>query len=56
MRICVLHPSYERSDSDLKDKDPDCDPARFLPEHEWQNVYLHKATAVRQLGELRRVG
>jgi D-alanine-D-alanine ligase len=56
MRICVLHSSYEQSSSVLKDKDPECDPARFLPEHEWHNAYLHKATAVRQIGDLRRQG
>src|SRR5213592_2409322 len=53
MRICVLHPSYEHSSSLLKDKDPPCNPARFLPEHEWHDAYLHKATAVQQLGALR---
>ena len=56
MRICVLHSSYELSSSVLKDKDPECDPSRFLPEHEWHNAYLHKATAVRQIGDLRRQG
>jgi len=56
MHICVLHPSYEQSSSVLKGKDPDCDPSRFLPEHEWHNAFLHKATAVQQLGRLRRQG
>jgi D-alanine-D-alanine ligase-like ATP-grasp enzyme len=53
MRICVLHSSYEHSSSVLKDKDPTCDPSRFLPEHEWHDAYLHKATAVQQLSTLR---
>ncbi len=56
LRICVLHPSYEQSDSVFKGKDPTCDPSRFLPQHEWQHAQLHKATAVRQLVDLRREG
>lgn len=56
MRICVLHPSYEQSSSAFKGYDPASDPARFLPEHEWHQAFLDKATAVREVQRLATQG
>ena len=56
MRIAVLHPTFEGSNSPFKDLDPDCDPARYLPEHEWSNFGIAKATAARQIAEIARAG
>jgi len=56
MRICVLHPSYEQSSSAFKGYDPASEPARFLPEHEWHQAFLDKATAVREVQRLATQG
>ena len=52
MKIAVLHPSFAGSNSPFKGMDPDCDPARYLPEHDWTNFFIAKATAARQIREI----
>jgi len=52
MRIAILHPSYERSDSPFKGMDPECDPGRFLNDMECVPFQIDKATAVRQVMEV----
>src|SRR5947209_6072417 len=54
MKICILEPSYQNSDSPMKDYDPPADVIRHLEDHECETVYVHKATAVRQVVELSR--
>lgn len=56
MKICVLDPSYENSDSPMKDYDPLSDVARHLEGHECETAYIDKAKGVRQLVELSRRG
>ncbi|HYW45767.1 MAG TPA: SET domain-containing protein-lysine N-methyltransferase [Bryobacteraceae bacterium] len=56
MKIAVLHPSYEGSSSPFKDLEPECDPARYLPDHECASFRLTKAAAARQAGEIARMG
>jgi D-alanine-D-alanine ligase-like ATP-grasp enzyme len=56
MKIAILHPSYEESESPFKQLDPVCDPARFLPEFDCTNFHLHKRTSVRQVAEIAREG
>jgi D-alanine-D-alanine ligase len=51
-----LHPSYEGSSSPLKDLDLDCDPARYLPDHDYTNFQIVKASATRQVAEIARAG
>lgn len=52
MKICVLHSSYEFSAAPFKNHDPTPAPARYLPEHSWALVGIHKATAVAQVTKL----
>jgi D-alanine-D-alanine ligase-like ATP-grasp enzyme len=54
MKICILDPSYEDSDSPMKDYDPPSDVVRHLKGHHCETVYVNKATAVRQVIELSR--
>ncbi|HEV7681595.1 MAG TPA: hypothetical protein VGO68_05700, partial [Pyrinomonadaceae bacterium] len=54
MKICILDPSYENSDSPMKDYDPLSDVLRHLEGHECETVYIDKAKAVRQIIELSR--
>jgi D-alanine-D-alanine ligase len=56
MKIAILHSSYQGSASPLKDLEPECDAARYLPEHAYTNFRLTKAAAVRQVGEIARMG
>jgi D-alanine-D-alanine ligase len=56
MQVAILHPSYDGSNAPFKDLDPECDPARFLPEAEITPFYIGKATAVRQICEIARMG
>src|SRR4030095_12191833 len=56
LKICVLDPSYENSDSPMKDYDPLSDVARHLQGHDCETVYIDKAKGVRQLVELSRRG
>jgi D-alanine-D-alanine ligase len=56
MKVAVLHPSYEGSSSVFKELEPECDPARFLPDHECINLRIMKATAARQVSEIARMG
>ncbi|MEW5305757.1 MAG: hypothetical protein WDW36_008276 [Sanguina aurantia] len=58
MRICVLHPSYALSDSEMKELDPDAAPDMYdtLGAYNWTHVQIHKATATKQVRDLSRQG
>jgi len=56
VKICILDPSYENSDSPMKDYDPLSDVARHLEGHECETVYIDKAKGVRQIIELSHRG
>lgn len=56
MKICILDPSYENSDSPMKDYDPQSDVIRHLEGHECETAYIDKAKGVRQIVELSRRG
>lgn len=56
MKIAILHPSYDGSNSPFKDFDPECDPSRYAPEHDYTHFRLTKPTAVRQVIELAKLG
>ena len=56
MKICILDPSYENSDSPMKDLDPLSDVVRHLEGHECATAYIDKAKGVRQIVELSRRG
>lgn len=56
MKICILDPSYEQSDSPMKEFDPPSDVVRHLEDHQCETVYIDKAKAVRQVVELSRRG
>ena len=56
MKIAILHPSYEGSSAPFKDMDPACQPDRYLPGHEYSDFQIRKATAVRQVTEISRMG
>ncbi|HEV2827701.1 MAG TPA: hypothetical protein VGW76_08845, partial [Pyrinomonadaceae bacterium] len=56
MKICILDPSYENSDSPMKDYDPLSDVIRHLEGHECETAYIDKAKGVRQIVELSRRG
>jgi D-alanine-D-alanine ligase len=56
MRVCVLQPSYERSET-LKDyatHDPPRDLSALAPDWSFTHVFLHKATVYAQLKDLKR--
>ena len=54
LKICILDPSYENSDSPMKDYDPLSDVFRHLEGHECETAYIDKAKGVRQIIELSR--
>ncbi len=54
MKIAILHPSYEGSNSPLKDIDPDCDPSRYLPQLNFCHFRIRKSTAIKQVSEIAR--
>ena len=54
MKICILDPSYENSDSPMKEYDPLSDVVRHLEGHDCETVYIDKAKAVHQVVELSR--
>ncbi len=56
LKIAILHPSYEESESPFKELDPVCDPARYMPEAHCTNFEINKRTAVRQVAEIARQG
>ena len=56
MKICILDPSYENSDSPMKDYDPLSDVVRHLEGHQCETAYIDKAKGVRQVVELSRRG
>lgn len=58
MKICVLQPSYEKSEL-LKEHatyDPPRDLSRLVPEWSFTNVFLHKATTYAQIKDLKKHG
>jgi D-alanine-D-alanine ligase len=56
MRICVLNSLYESASSKFQDHDPPGDPSRYLPEHEVELHFIHKATAAQEVEALARRG
>jgi D-alanine-D-alanine ligase-like ATP-grasp enzyme len=56
MKIAVLHPSYEGSDSPFVDMDPPCDPSPYLAGHTVEHFQIHKARSVREVTEVARAG
>ena len=54
VKICLLTDSYLGSVSPLKEYDLPCDPRPYLPNAEWEQIALQKATAVRKTIELSR--
>ena len=56
MKICILDPSYENSNSPMKDFDPLSDVVRHLEGHDCETVYIDKIKAVRQVVDLSRRG
>jgi len=56
MRICLLTDHYLGSRSPLAAVDAICDPRPYLPEADWVEVPLTKATAVRRVEALAREG
>lgn len=56
MRIAILHPSFEGSNSPLKGVDPQRDPSRYLPGVDCSHIQIVKATAVRQVMEVAQQG
>ena len=56
MNLAVSVSSYERSSSPFRDVDTYPDPSRWIPEHQCERFFIHKATAVQQVRELVRRG
>ena len=56
MKICVLHSSYERSTAPFAEHDPVASPSRYAPEYTWEQVGIHKDTAVTQVRTLAHQG
>jgi D-alanine-D-alanine ligase-like ATP-grasp enzyme len=54
VKICILDPSYENSNSPMKDFDPLSDVVRHLEGHHCETVYIDKIKAVRQVVDLSR--
>lgn len=55
MRICLLT-NQDLDGPDLAEDDWPCDPRPFLPEAEWDVLFLHKETAVREVTKAVRRG
>jgi D-alanine-D-alanine ligase-like ATP-grasp enzyme len=56
VKLAVLNPSYEGSNSPFKGHDVLCDPSPWLPDHDWHRIPVHKATAVAQVRDLAQLG
>ena len=56
MKIAILHPSSTDSAAPFKDFDPSCVPDRYLPDYDCENFQISKATAVRQVVQIARMG
>lgn len=54
MKICVLQPSYEGSESDYRHYDPPRDLSGLLPRHEFHHEFIKKISSFRQIRELRK--
>lgn len=52
MKICILNPSYEDTDSPTEDYDSDCYPALYLDSHTCVTVDIQKSTAEQQIHQL----
>lgn len=52
MKICILNPSYEDSDSPTQDVDGVCDPSPYLAGHQCETYWLKKPDAVQQVEAL----
>src|SRR5262249_12660712 len=56
MRIAILHPSYAGSDAPVRAYDPPYVLDRYLRGHDYAEFQIRKATAVRQVAEIARLG
>lgn len=56
MRIAILHPSYEGSNEPFAKLDPPCDPSAYISGCECVDFQIRKATAVRQVIQIARMG
>ena len=56
MKIAILHPSYEGSNSPLKNLDPECDPSCYVPRINCFHFRISKSTAVKQVSDIVRQG
>lgn len=58
MKVCVLQPSYDRSEllKDYARHDPPRDLSGLVPEWSFTHVFLHKATTYKQLKDLKKQG
>ena len=54
MKICVLLPDYSTSNVDYQNYDPPRDLGHFMPEAEFDHVFLNKLTTYKQLKELKK--
>jgi D-alanine-D-alanine ligase-like ATP-grasp enzyme len=56
MKICILHPSYQNSNSPFSELDPMCRPESYYQDlkhnHIFDSVFIHKATASQQIRNL----
>ena len=56
MKIAILHPSSVDSLAPFRDLDPPRVPDHYLPGHDYVNFQIRKASAVRQVVEIARMG
>ena len=56
MKIAILHPSSADSLTPFKDLDPPRVPDHYVPEHEYVDFQIRKASAVRQVSNIARMG
>jgi hypothetical protein len=56
MKIAILHPSSADSLTPFKDLDPPRVPDHYLPEHEYVDFQIRKASAVQQVSNIARMG
>jgi D-alanine-D-alanine ligase-like ATP-grasp enzyme len=56
MRVCLLSYDYSDPDATTPGTDVRCDPRPFLPDAEWTEVELEKATAVHRVCQLSQEG
>jgi hypothetical protein len=56
MKIAILHPSSVDSLAPFRDLDPPRAPDHYLPGHDYVSFQIRKASAVRQVVEIARMG